>query len=145
MELVLQVITLNLQTMDLFQSFVMIFQMIELALQNMKSSQNMNLDHGIHLMDHENDFIDHRIDLIELTIFDYLSNLSIRVHRTTVFCSIQQYFTVFSNISQYLVIFHSILRIVFLTITIIKVIPRTASELSCGQKHSFNTFLKATF
>ena len=50
----------------------MIFQMIELALLNIISSQNMKLDHGIHLIDHENDFIDHRIDLIHLTIFDVI-------------------------------------------------------------------------
>ena len=56
--------------MDSFQSFVMIFQMIELALCNIISSQNMKLDHGIHLIDHENDFIDHQIDLIDLTILD---------------------------------------------------------------------------
>ena len=30
----------------------------------------MKLDHGIHLIDYENDFIDHHIDLIDLTIFD---------------------------------------------------------------------------
>ena len=30
----------------------------------------MKLDHGIHLVGHENDFTDHQIDLIDLTIFD---------------------------------------------------------------------------
>ena len=53
-----QAYTVN-EFIDSFQRFVMIFQMIELALCNIISSQNMKLDNGIHLIDHENDFIDH--------------------------------------------------------------------------------------